>query len=92
MDESPNEMLTTKSPKQTESKPLEYLAIIPDRKNTIVSSSHAAVLSQQVIHELRSTLKFLKTPRSSRCARQPIMLTPHSMSFSIKNQLEKLLE
>lgn len=46
----------------------------------------------QIIEEMRSTIKFMKTPRMSRASRSSVMLTPHSMSFCIKNQYEKLLE
>lgn len=92
LDESANQMLTTKSPEQTEIVSLEHSAIVPEIN--IVSPSFTSVSSKQIIHELRSTLTFLKTPRS-RCSRRPrqsIMLTPHSMSFCVQSQLEELLQ
>ncbi len=49
-------------------------------------------VASPIIGEIRSTIKYLKTPRTSRNARPSVYLTPHSMSFSIKTQYEKLLE
>lgn len=67
-------------------------AIAADQKENI-ESPRTAVPSKQIIRELRSTIKFLKTPRrSTRRSRASTILTPHSMSFSIKSQLEKLME
>ncbi|XP_065212413.1 uncharacterized protein LOC135840027 [Planococcus citri] len=44
------------------------------------------------IDTMRSSIKFLKTPRPSRQTRKSIMLTPHSFSFSIHKQFESLKE
>lgn len=45
-----------------------------------------------IIEEMRSSIKFLKTPRPNRMSRKSIILTPHSMSFCIQKQFEDLLE
>lgn len=54
--------------------------------------SPGASPSKQIIQEMRSTFKFLKTPRLPRAPRSSVLLTPHSMSFCIKSQYEQLLE
>lgn len=54
-----------------------------DQRSPVSSSS------RQVLQELRSNIKFLKTPQISR---KSTILTPHSMSFCIKSQFEQLLE
>lgn len=93
LNESPNEANAAKTPEARKSKPRKCKTILPDQKENIESPNQEAVPSKQIIRELRSTIKFLKTPRrSSRRSRSSTILTPHSMSFSIKSQLEKLLE
>lgn len=52
----------------------------------------STVPQNQIINEMRSAIKFLKTPRPSRMSRKSIILTPHSMSFCIQKQFEDLLE
>lgn len=48
--------------------------------------------SKQMIKEIQSTIKFLRIPRMSYMPKSSVLLTPHSMSFCIKSQYEKLLE
>lgn len=56
------------------------------------SASQVSSPSKLALQEIRSTIKFLKTPRMSRAPKRSVMLTPHSMSFCIKNQFEQLLQ
>lgn len=52
-----------------------------------------SVAQNSIIEELRSSIKFLKTPIGpSRHGTKSIILTPRSMSFSIQKQIEDLLE
>lgn len=93
LNESPNEAPADGTPETRKSKPRKCKAILADQKENIESPTLGVVPSKQIIRELRSTIKFLKTPRrSTRRSRASTILTPHSMSFSIKSQLEKLME
>lgn len=93
LNESPTEASAVRTPEAKKLKPRKCKAVLPDQKENIESPNQAAMPSKQIIRELRSTIKFLKTPRrSTRRSRSSTILTPHSMSFSIKSQLEKLME
>lgn len=62
------------------------------KPKTPLQTSPIVSPSKQIIEEMRSSIKFLKTPRVSRAPRSSVLLTPHSMSFCIKSQYEQLLE
>lgn len=62
------------------------------KSKTPLQTSPIVSPSKQIIEEMMSSIKFLKTPRVSRAPRSSVLLTPHSMSFCIKSQYEQLLE
>lgn len=73
---------------KTENKPMATIIEDSVFKSPVVSSN------KTYIEEMRSTIKFMKTPLTSRSRpqRPSMMLTPHSMSFCLKNQYEQLIE